>query len=191
MLSRLKIIQVSVAILALSLAACDDGFESSMKMTSKEFCDVYPNDPDCTGGIGGPGANLVYNTPTADGVIRMVQSNPNNPDFGEGYAKVNLKNTSAQPLSGTFDVDQGGNNQPITLLEVCSRANDAAIVCSGTSAAQTSINIPAGGTGYFLIRITADGTIPYVPVVNKIYLRSNTTETSVNGAVMIPIANEK
>ncbi len=189
MRNNLKLIQ-AIAMTFL-LSACDNSFESSMNMTSQDFCVVYPSDPDCNGGDGGTNSQLLYTTSSTDGVIRMIHSNPNNPDFGDGYAKINLKNTSAQTLDGTFSVDQGGSNLPITLLEICVRSNDLSLTCSVAGGSQISFSIPPGTTGYFLVRVQADGTIPFVPFVNAIYVRLATSDALQNATLKIPLANEK
>lgn len=190
-MTDLKLRQIGIIAVSVWLSACGDSFESNMNLASQEFCSIYPNDPDCNGGIGGTNSELSYTTLSSDGAIRMIHSNPNNPDFGEGYAKINLKNTSAQPLIGNFSIDQNGSNHPITLLEICSRLNDTAVTCSSAGGSQISLSIPSGATGYFLARIQADGTIPFVPFVNAIYVRLIASDLVQNATLKIPIANEK
>ncbi|OQW51317.1 MAG: hypothetical protein A4S09_10300 [Proteobacteria bacterium SG_bin7] len=186
----LKTLRAGTLSLGLFLVGCGNSFESGTNLLSRNFCTAYPNEPECNGGVGGNGSQLTYITPSADGTIRMVRSNLNNPGLGDGYAKIDLKNISTQTLTGTFSIDQGGNNLPITVLEICLRLNELATTCSASGNSQISFSILPGTTGAFLARVQADGTIPFVPVVNAVYVRTTASDVVQNTTLKIPIANE-
>jgi hypothetical protein len=189
---KIRLKTIHLIALTLLLAACDGDWNTATKLSSPNFCDVYPTDPECTGinpGSGQPTA--LYTTSSgSDGVIRMAHTNPNNPDFGEGYAKINFKNNSNQNLNGSFSVDQGSNNMPITKLEICTRANDAAITCMGAPATQINVSVGPQTTGYFFLKVEADGTIPFVPVVNAVYARFSANGNGQNQEIKIPVTND-
>ncbi len=182
---RLRIIQIG---LAWTLSGCAAGEWSTQSVVGTEFCVAFPTAAECNGGTGSPeGAQFSVLTTSGDGVIRMTQTNSSNPDQGSGFARINIRNSSMQNMSETLTVDF--NNLPVTLLVLCPRTNDSMTTCPGNASAQTSLDIPAGATGGFLIRVEADGTIPFVPVVNAIFLRIANSNPVIS--VKIPIANEK
>lgn len=186
----LKTIHSFILVLSIFIIGCGNEEWTAQSVTGTDFCVAFPTAAECNGGDSGTaGAQFSVLTPSSDGVIRMEHTNPSNPDFGSGYARLNVRNSSTQTVSGNFSLDQNGNNLPITALEICPRANDAAVSCSGAVGNSVPFSVAAGATGYFLVRVEADGTIPFVPVVNAIYLRVANPDPL--ATVKIPIANEK
>ncbi len=190
MLSRFKLIHLLITALALALSACGEQEWTGNSIQGSEFCEVFKTAPECNGGNGG--GNLVQvnlNTLSGDGIVRMAHPNPSNPDFGVGYAQINVRNTTQQTISGNFSLDLNGNNIPVTKLEICPRQNESATTCSGAAGTQVPFSVAPGQVGYFLINVEADGTIPFVPEVNAVYLRMAEPERA--STVKVPVTNER
>ena len=116
-------------------------------------------------------------TPTSNGILQI-------PVNGAGAFAVATSDVGAAGQL-TASVDTGGASLPLS-VELC-QSNPSTGQCQGSAASSVSVNFASGSAPTFSVFASANGTIPFSPAANRIFVRFKDSSGGLHGSTSVAV----